>query len=168
MFGRSIEQPSRYVVLTMTGQEKTNLLRSLVYAGATEPMVRQTAVGLVKSVPRDDHWERLTRLHRFVRDAVPYHREAVETFYRPSETLLNGGDCDDHVILLCSLSWSLRYPFIIEALGDPDSPYHYTCRLGWPPSDEATGDRSTMWAAFETTIDAVAGEHVSSALRRIG
>lgn len=164
----SIQQPSKYVVFTMTGRQKTDLLRSLVYSGSVEPMVRQTSVGLVKSVPRDDHWQRLTRLHRFVQASVPYHREPVETFYRPTETLLNGGDCDDHVILLCSLAWSLRYPFIVEPLGDEDSPYHYTCRLGWPPSDSPTGDSSTRWAPFETTIDAVPGEHVNDALRRIG
>lgn len=164
----SIEQPSKYVVFTMGGEQKTALLRSLVYMGSVEPMVRQTAVNLVKSAPRDDHWERLSRLHRFVRDSVPYHREPVETFYRPSETLINGGDCDDHVVLLCSLAWALRYPFIVEALGDPDAPYHYTCRLGYPPNDEATGDSSTVWASFETTVDALPGEHVNAALRRIG
>jgi hypothetical protein len=164
----SIEQPSKYIVYTMTGAEKTAFLRSLVYAGATEPLVRQTAVGVVKGLGRDEHWERLVRLHRFVRDSVPYHREPVEMFYRPSDTLVHGADCDDHVILLCSMAWSMRYPFIVEALGDPDAPNHYTCRLGWPPNDEPTGDEHTRWASFETTVDALPGEHVNDALRRMG
>lgn len=160
-------EPSRYVVFTMTGPEKTEFLRSLVYAGALEPMVRQTAVDLVRTAPRDAHWERLARLHRFVRDAVPYHREPVETFQAATVTLLQGGDCDDHVLLLCSLAWALRYPFDVELLGEPEDPTHYTSRLGQPPDDEPTGSASTRWQSYETTIDALPGEHVLTALRRI-
>ncbi len=151
----------------MSGEEKTRFLRSLVYTGALEPMVRQTAVDLVRSAPRDAHWERLSRLHRFVRDAVPYHREPIETFQAPTMTLLQGGDCDDHVLLLCSLAWALRYPFDVVPIGDWNDPSHYTSRLGSPPDDSPTGDVNTRWASFETTIDAVPGEHVLDALARI-
>jgi hypothetical protein len=158
---------SRQSVYMMSGQEKTELLRSLVYSGAVEPLVRRVAVDLVRVVPRDDHWGRLERLHRFVRDSVPYHREAVEMFQPPTVTLQEGGDCDDHVLLLCSLAWSLRYPFDVRSVGDPEDPSHYECRLGQPPSDSPTGDSSTRWSAYETTIDALPGEDVHAALRRI-
>jgi len=132
-------------------------------------MVRDTAVGLIRGTPRDDHWERLSRLHRFVRDAVDYHREPIEMFHSPTVTLLEGGDCDDHVLLLCSLAWSLRYPFDVEPIGGSwEDPAHYTCKLGSPPNDEPYGDAMTRWAAFETTIDALPGEHVNDALTRIG
>lgn len=164
----SIEQPSKYTVYTMTGAQKTDFLRSLVYAGSTEPMVRQTAIRLVRGLHRDAHWEHLVRLHRFVRDSVPYFREPVEMFYAPTETLLHGADCDDHVLLLCSLAWSLRYPFDVVPVGDWSDPYHYTCRLGFPPNDEPHGDARTTWHSFETTVDAVPGEHVLDALDRIG
>lgn len=160
-------EPSRYVVFTMSGQEKTAFLNALVLSGALEPMVRQTAVDLVRSAPRDDHWERLRRLHAFVRDVVPYHREPIETFQGPTMTLTQGGDCDDHALLLCSLAWALRYPFIVEEIGEPDDPVHYTCRLGAPPDDSPTGGPSTRWASYETTVDAVPGEHVFDALERI-
>lgn len=163
-----MSEPSRYVVYTMSGREKTAFLRSLVYAGAIEPLVRDTAVGLMAGVHRDDHWERLVRLHRFVRDAVEYHREPIEMFHTPTETLLRGGDCDDHVLLLCSLAWSLRYPFdVVPYEGTWDEPAHYTCRLGQPPNDSPTGDADTRWSDFETTIDALPGEHVRDALERI-
>lgn len=164
-----MSEPSRYVVFTMSGPEKTAFLRSLVYAGATEPLVRDSAVGLIRGTHRDDHWERLSRLHRFVRDAVDYHREPIEMFHAPTVTLLEGGDCDDHVLLLCSLAWSLRYPFDVVPIGGSfEDPAHYTCRLGQPPNDEPYGDANTRWADFETTIDALPGEHVNDALDRIG
>jgi hypothetical protein len=160
-------EASRYVVFTMSGPEKTQFLRSLVYSGALEQLVRQTAVDLVRTAPRDDHWERLARLHRFVRDAVPYHREPVETFQAATVTLEQGGDCDDHALLLCSLAWALRYPFIIDPIGDPEDPVHYTCQIGQPPDDHPTGGLTTRWASYETTIDALPGEHVLDALDRI-
>lgn len=159
--------PSRYTVYTMTGPEKTAFLRSLVYSGATEPVVRQVAVDLVRTLPRDDHWQRLERLHRFVRDSVPYHREPLEMFHAPTITISQGGDCDDHALLLCSLAWALRYPFRIHFLGTAEDPSHYTCELGQPPSDDPEGDPGTRWAWFETIVDALPGEHVSQALRRI-
>ena len=159
--------PAKWTVYSMTGEEKTAFLASLVFAGAVEPNVRRVAVNLMRGVHRDDHAERLARLHRFVRDSVDYHREPVEMFHRPTVTLDEGGDCDDHVILLCSLAWALRYPFHVQPMGDPDAPFHYTCALGSPPNDEPTGDAETVWAWYETTIDALPGEHVNDALRRI-
>lgn len=159
---------SAYNVYWMTAREKTDLAERLVFEGATEPLVRRVAVDLLVGVPRDDHVERLARLHRFVRDAVPYHREPVEMFHLPTQTLLEGGDCDDHAILLCSLAWTLRYPFRIVKTGDPDDPGgHYTCALGRGPSDSPDGDRGTVWGWYETTIDALPGEWVGDALERI-
>jgi hypothetical protein len=152
----------------MSGRQKTDFLRSLVYASSVEPLVRQTAVRLVNGLPRDAHWDRLVRLHRFVRDAVDYHREPVEMFHTATQTLQEGGDCDDMVLLLGALAWSLRYPFQVVPVGDDfDAPEHYTAKLGWPPSDSPTGDAGTHWADFECTIDALPGEHVQDALRRI-
>ncbi|HXS82641.1 MAG TPA: hypothetical protein VN896_07950 [Methylomirabilota bacterium] len=155
-------------VYEMTAREKTDYLIRLVFEGAIETLVRRIAVDLLVGVPRDDHATRLERLHRFVRDAVPYHRESVEMFHRPTQTLTEGGDCDDHVILLCSLAWSLRYPFHVEKTGDPDDPGgHYTCALGYPPHDNPDGDDRTSWAWYETTVDALPGEWVFDALDRI-
>jgi hypothetical protein len=150
----------------LTGREKTALLDGYIMAGAAHPLVRRVAVDLVRSAPRDGHGERLERLHRFVQ-TVPYHREHPEMFHPAAQVLQEGGDCDDHVILLCSLAWSLRYPWIVEAIGHPDGPSHYTCRLGTPPDDEPHGSRATSWRSYETTIDALPGEHVLAALRRI-
>jgi transglutaminase-like putative cysteine protease len=158
---------SKYTVFQMTGPEKTDYLRSLVYSGSYEPMVRRVVVDLMRGLHRDDHAERLVRLHRFVRDSVPYHRESIEMFHHPTQTLTEGGDCDDHALLLCSLAWCVRYPFQIETVGDPEAPAHYCCALGFPPHDDPAGDANTEWRYFETIVDALPGEHISDAIRRI-
>lgn len=155
------------LVWVRDGLEKTRLLTELCYRGALEPAIRSVAVRLVQGVARDNHIERLARLHRFVRDSVDYHRESIETFQPASFTLQEGGDCDDHVILLCSLAWTLRYPFVPEPIGDPRDPDHYTCRLGYPPSDSPHGDARTIWLQCETTIDALFGEGLGHAKRRL-
>jgi len=153
--------------LSITGRQKTDLLREWSIAHSTDPLVRQTAVLLVNRLPRDAHLVRLARLHRFVRDSIPYHRESVEMFQHPSLTLRQGGDCDDHVSLLFALGWSLRYPFTIQPIGHPDGPAHYTGFLGWPPGESPWGDEGTHWAAAETTIDALFAEGLAHAQERL-
>lgn len=155
------------------GHEKTALAIELAIHGATfEPLVRQTAVALMSGLPLvrgstpAQHVERLERLHAFVRDSVPYQNEPVEMFQPPTVTLTEGGDCDDHVILLGALAWSLRYPFAIEPSGDPADPFHYTIALGYPPADLPSGDASTTWLAAETTIPAELGELLEAAQGR--
>ena len=149
------------------GIVKTDLLREQALRGAIEPMVRQAAVNVVNTAPRFAHRERLERLHRFVRDSVPYHREPVEIFQSATRTLLEGGDCDDHVILLAALAWSLRYPFIVDPVGNPFGPGHYSIRLGMPPAEEPTGDAETEWFQCETTLPAGFGEPIESIAERI-
>lgn len=154
--------PAQVLVGVPDGHSKTDLIRWKALQGALEPLPRQTAVRLVAGAPRFDHRVRVERLHRFVRDSVPYVREAVETLQSATLTLTEGGDCDDHVILLCALAWSIRYPFIVEPVGPANSPDHYTTRLGIPPAQEPHGDPETSWFAVETTVPAGFGEPLES------
>ncbi len=157
-----------YNWLTLSGPQKTALLRSMAERGGEqEPLIRQTAVRLVRGLPRDAHAERIARIHRFVRDNVEYHREPVEMFHYPTHTLLEGGDCDDHVMLVCAMAWSLKYPWRIIPVGNPEGPRHYTCQVGYPQSETPRGDSSTRWVNTETTIDAKTGESVEAAERRL-
>lgn len=148
------------------GVEKTRLLESRIFEGATDPAVRAIAVELVRTTERNAHAERLARLHRFVRDAVDYHRESVETFQRPGLTLETGGDCDDLVALLAAFAWSLRYPWAVEPVGDPMEPDHYTLWLGSPPSNEPHGEAWTVWTAAEPSAAAGFGETAQQAAYR--
>lgn len=150
------------------GIAKTELIRQYALLGSTEPLVRQTAVSLVNTAPRFGHVERVSRLHRFVRDSVPYHREPVEMIHRATHVLTHGGDCDDHVLLLCALAWALRYPFIVDPVGDPLGPAHYSTRLGVPTAEEPHGDPGTEWFQVETTLPAFFGEPVESVAGRMG
>lgn len=150
------------------GFAKTDLLRQMVITGSSEPLVRHTAGVIVANVSNTDHLERLRRLHRFVRDSVPYLRETVEMFAPATYTLEHGGDCDDHVILLAALAWSLRYPWIVEPVGDPSGPEHYSLRLGAPPSLNPWGDAKTTWWQTETTVPAQFGEPIDSIAERLG
>lgn len=149
------------------GIDKTDLAYELAYRGALDAAVRQTAVAIVKGLPRDAHRDRIERLHRFVRDSVPYHRESIETFQPAIVTLTDGGDCDDHAILLSALAWSIRYPFVIEPVGEPADPDHYSTKLGYPPGDSPHGDARTTWLQCETTIDALFGEPLGHARARL-
>jgi hypothetical protein len=160
----------QYLELEGGGQEKTRLLTELALHGAQfEPLVRDTAIALVRGLPNQDHRGRLRRLHEFVRDSVPYHREPVEMLHPATYTILHGGDCDDHTIALGALAWSLRYPFRIEAVGDPANPYHYTIALGYPPGELPGGDGDTRWLYAETTVPgALLGEWVHNAVARTG
>jgi hypothetical protein len=131
--------------------------------GSTEPAVRDIAQRLVLGTDRNDHAERIARLHRFVRDAIDYHREPVEMFQSPTLTLERGGDCDDLVLLLGALAWSLRYPWQVEPVGDPRDPHHYSLRLGFPAHDEPWGDAHTSWIQTEASAAARLGESPQAA-----
>jgi hypothetical protein len=152
----------------MTPQQKTAFLENLIFAGAVNPTVRRVTVDLMIGVGRDDHVERLCRIHRFVRDSVPYHREPVEMFHPAGQTLVEGGDCDDKAILICAMGWTLRYPWRVLKLGGQNDPGgHYTTAIGYGPSDLPYGDRSTRWGWFETSCDALPFEWVLDAVYRI-
>lgn len=148
------------------GIEKTRLLETRIFEGALEPAVRDIAVRLVAGTNRNDHTERLARLHRFVRDSIDYHREPIELFQSATLTLERGGDCDDLVILLGALAWSLRYPWAVEPVGDPNDPDHYSIALGWPAGNEPRGEPRTHWIQAEASAAAVFGEHPNAAAER--
>lgn len=148
------------------GEEKTALLRDRILDGALHPAVREVAVMLVKMCDRNDHHERLARLHRFVRDAVDYHQESVELFQHPAYTLEHGGDCDDLTALLGALAWTLRYPWLVEPYGDPLDPRHYALDLGWPTAELPHGDAHTVWIHTEPSAAAAFGELTEAAASR--
>ena len=148
------------------GRQKTELVRERILEGALHPNVRDVAVRLTHMVDRNDHRERIARLHRFVRDAVSYQREPVEQLQHAAWTLHWGGDCDCLAILLGALAWSLRYPFFVQDHGDPSDPEHYSVWLGWPAADAPHGDRSTQWIHAEVSAAAALGERTEAAARR--
>jgi len=142
------------------GRQKTQLLHNLVLQNSLDDLARSTAQELIRNLRSDQHRERLERIHRFV-SLLPYYREAVETFQPVAITLHRGGDCDDKVLTAAALAWSLRYPFWIESVGDPNEPNHYALWLGYPHADEPWGTADTVWMPSETTEPTVLGTHWS-------
>lgn len=120
----------------------------------------------MRSTDRNAHAERIARLHRFVRDSIDYHREPIEMFQHARTTLEEGGDCDDLTILLGAMAWSLRYPWAVEPVGDPNDPAHYSLALGWPAADEPHGNARTHWLQTEAAAAALLGEHPYAAAER--
>jgi len=161
--------PHRQAVVDVKdGPEKLRLLYALTLDDATHPIVRDTAVRIVRSAPRYDHVERIARLHRFVRDCLDYHREPVEMFQHSAVTLQEGGDCDDLIRTLCALAWAVKYPFIIDPIPNEHQIDHFTCRIGYPESNNPHGDAHTTWIPCEVSMPALTGETVQAAERRIG
>jgi len=159
-------QPAHRWVWVRDGRSKTELLRERIFEGALDPAVRDTAVRLTQMVDRNHHRERVRRLHAFVRDAVQYHNEPAEMFQSAPWTLEHGGDCDCLTILLGSLAWSLRFPWLEQSHGDPLDPEHYSIWLGFPPSDSPTGDAHTIWTHAEPSAAAAFGETSQEAAHR--
>lgn len=158
--------PAHQWLTVPDGRAKTELLRERIFEGALDPTVRDIAVRLVQSVDRNDHRERLARLHRHVRDNLSYQREPVEQFQSASWTLEHGGDCDCLTIALGALAWSLRYPVQVQPHGPPDDPEHYSLWLGMPAGDSPDGDASTEWIHAEASAAAAFGERTEAAAQR--
>jgi len=115
-----------------------------------DDLCRGIAVKIVSGTRPNEHEERLTRIHRFVR-SLSYHREPCEMFQPVAQTLVEGGDCDDHVLAQAALAWALRYPFFVQPVGNELDPSHYTCQLGFPESEHPWGGPETTWRFSETT-----------------
>lgn len=143
---------SEKTVWVRDGFQKTDLLTARALEGALDPHVREVAVRLVRNVAASNHVEKLGRLHRFAR-SHSYVREPIERFAAPRDTMRTGaGDCDDLVILLGALAWSLKYPFRVVPQHDPANPGHYTAMVGWPEASAPHGDADTrQWLAAEST-----------------
>lgn len=100
-------------------------MRELIHTGKLNYDVRQCAVRLVRNIrPQKHYWAMVGAIHAFVRDNIAYvpDIDGVETLH-PAEVVLSNraGDCDDKVILLCSLLASIGLQTRIRAAA-VDSP----------------------------------------------
>lgn len=106
----------------LAGIEDTlQIMRLLVLRGRENPAVRERAAALVRGLPPYAYLAEADAIFRFVRDCIRYTGDIfdVETLQAPEYTLQIGiGDCDDKVILVCSLLQSINHPCKLVALGD--------------------------------------------------
>ena len=88
-------------------------MRGLVAAGASNLLVRETAIGIIRRVPAHDRLGELRALHNWVRDNIRFTGDVlgVETLQAADYTLRMGaGDCDDRAVLLAALAQSVGLP----------------------------------------------------------
>jgi transglutaminase-like putative cysteine protease len=137
-------------------------MRRLVNAGKVSPVIRQTALNLVRlNAPKDTDGE-VRDLFEFVRDRIRYVGDvhAVETVATPEATLaLEAGDCDDKATLLASLleSIGIETRFVIAGY-NPDAPtFEHVYLAAFRPDGsfinlDPSEDVSAGWAAPEPVI----------------
>lgn len=118
----------------------TVAMRRLVRVGKTDPNIIDAAVSLTYLTPERDDYAAVAALHAFVRDSVRYVRDVagVETLCDPRVTLTRlVGDCDDQVMLLCSLCEAIGYPsrFVVAGYGAPGVPEHVYCQINVAGAD---------------------------------
>lgn len=119
------------------------------YAGWRDERIRRKALELVAGVQPGFQGE-VERLFAFVRDAIPYRRDQVDTqrVQAPLQTLeLNSGKCVDKVVLLAALLGSMGYlsRFVVQKVTPGDDWSHVYL--------EAFDDKAGQWIALDPTGD---------------
>lgn len=95
----------------------------LVYeinVGKRSPSVRQIAAGVVKKVPSREWKQEAVALFEWTRKNIRYTLDpnGVELFQSADRSLQEGiGDCDDQVIVLCSLLQCVGIPTRLRIIG---------------------------------------------------
>jgi len=119
------------------------------YAGWRDERIRRKALELVAGVQPGFQGE-VERLFAFVRDAIPYRRDQVDTqrVQAPLQTIeLNSGKCVDKVVLLASLLGALGYlsRFVVQKVTPGDDWSHVYL--------EAYDDKQGQWIPLDPTGD---------------
>ncbi len=93
-----------------------SLMESWIEFYSTLPAIRSVALAIAGSAIDHDPAGQAAQLAQFVRDAVVYQADPIDSEYLQSpdllllqihETGVARGDCDDHVILFCTLARAL-------------------------------------------------------------
>ncbi len=93
-------------------------LQSLVFVMAQQPLIREFTVGLIRNFRTHDDAGKIAAVVDFVRNRVRYVADPVEAEYvitpinlltQFASGLTPAGDCDDKVLLLCSMLASIGY-----------------------------------------------------------
>lgn len=117
------------------------------------PVIRRTALSLIRNLSQKDRAGELLALFEFVRDRIRYVRDIrdIETLQTPLETLQQGqGDCDDKSMLLATLIEALGYKTRFIAVGQQPGKFQHVyvevrLRDGWLPL-ETTEPVLAGWA----------------------
>jgi len=140
--------------------ETLRLMRALVDAYKTDPVIRQTAISVAFLTPAHDEAGEMEALFSFVRDNIRYTKDVynIETLSTPLKVLqMRVGDCDDMTVLLASLLEAIGYPtrFVIEGYADFDTWQHVyleACLQGTWVALDPTEQVAMGWAPDDALI----------------
>jgi len=110
----------------------TTIERMIAFAeaGKKDQTVNRAAAAIVKSLPPYNRLAEANAVYRWVLGHIRFTSDTkgVELLRTPSETLLVGvGDCDDFVILICSLLGTIGHTLrIVTVASDPRDPSVFT------------------------------------------
>ncbi len=93
-------------------EDRVKILAKLVREGLTEARMRHLAVQLVAGCPDRDEGCEIATIFWFVKANVRYTHDihTIDTYQSAIRTLqFQGGDCDDHSVLLCTLLSELGF-----------------------------------------------------------
>lgn len=127
------------------------VMRYLVQKSAGDPYVREAAAKIVAACKGHDFLCEIRAVYESVRDQITYRKDpvTVERVQDARRSLEFGtGDCDDKVVLLCSLLAALGHKTRFVVIGTrPNQFSHVYCEVqtdrGWLPLDP-TNELGTM------------------------
>lgn len=130
-------------------------MAAIVRASASNPIVRETAVSIVRHLPARAYIEDARAIRQWMQAYTVFLRDpvGVEVSYTP-EAMIRGVrehgviriDCDDAAVLAASLGRSigLREKFVLVAFMRPDAPFAHVWAELAPPGTE-------QWQEMDTT-----------------
>ena len=119
---QELQQPdgqTRLLILPDGQPDAVGILRhlaDLAFLFSQNDVVRDTSISVIASSIDNNEWESINLITRFVREKVVYVGDPVDTEYVTSpvvmiQNIVNDGvtygDCDDHVLLHCSMLGSV-------------------------------------------------------------
>ena len=127
------------------------LMRGFVHGseGATHPLIRQTAVNIVRGLDSRNKGGQIAAVLAWVKENIDFRGEYKETLQTPLVTLqLCAGDCDDHsqliAALLKTLGFNARFCTVAADSEDPQQFTHIYAEVQDPATQQ--------WVALDSTV----------------
>ena len=118
--------------------QKMNQLANLIKNGRIDPLIRDTALKVIKRLAERDELSEAKALFSFVRDRIRYVRDPYgEDIFEDAKFTLSrrSGDCDATTVLLGSLLQSIGFPYRIKVVSKDGRRWtHVFGEVGLPKS----------------------------------
>jgi len=118
--------------------QKMNQLASLIKNGRIDPLIRDTALKVIRGLAERNELSEAKALFSFVRDRIRYVRDPYgEDVFEDARFTLSrrSGDCDATTVLLGSLLQSVGFPYRIKVFSKDGRRFtHVAGQVGLPKS----------------------------------